>query len=421
MDATVNRPLARATVRSGKYSRKTDNSGRFELDVVAGEQLQVSNVGYQTRRIDYSRIKGLDSIAIYISPSSSGLGNVLQATGSEVVYEKNFENVLDYAFFGDTMAILAFMDYKPRTPKSPEMYLRNTLTLSKYGDQLVRLVLPERVKGLYFDPFSRLWIIGNDFILEVIRKGGEVTLKNADVEYFNKRIAPASVASPYSIFFTEVMPVVPQVNYYVYLAGGDSAVPIRHIRNEKYFRDAPGHFRMLSASQKAQAYELQKKYGVSAVDLAPYVRLNSSTETFVYDMEYLRIDPVEYPETQAFGVDDRMLIFDVLNAWIYHHDMRGNPLDSVPMYHHQFDGERYRGMLQDSESGQCYALHEKGGAVYLRKLSLKNGAAGRPYKLSKGFPKSVRVFNGHVYYTHREKDSKAFHKLMREKLPVRQM
>ncbi len=421
MDAAVNRPLVRATVRSGKYSRKTDNAGRFELDVVAGEQLLVSNVGYQTRRIEYERIQGLDSIVIYVSPSSSGLGNVAQAETSEVVYEKGFENVLDYAFFSDTMAILAYMDYKPRTPKSQEIYLRNTLTLSKYGEHLKRIVLPDGVKGLYFDPFSRLWIIGNDFVLEVVRHRAQIALKETDVEFFNKRIAPASVASPYSIFFTEVMPIVPQVNYYVYLAGGDSSVPIRHIRNEKYFRDAPGHFRMLTDAQKEYAYQLQAKYGVSAVDLAPYVRLNSSSETFVYDRDYLRLDPVEYPKTQAFGVDDRILIFDVLNAWIYHHDMRGIPIDSVPMYHHQFDGERYRGMLQDSESGYCYALHEKGGAVYLRKLGLKNGAAGKPFKLRSGFPKSVRVFNGYVYYTYREKDSKAFHKLMREKLPLREM
>lgn len=421
MDAASNRPVYRAAVRSGKYSQKTDNLGYFELDVVAGEQLLVSNVGFQTRRIAYDLIKGLDSIAIYLSPSSTGLTNVIQSETTEVVYEKGFENVLDYAFFGDTMAILAYMDYKPRTPKSPETYLRNTLTLNKYGEQLERLVLPEGVQGLYFDPFNRLWIIGNDFVLEVMRQEAQISLKKTDVEFFNNRIAPASVASPYSILFTEVMPIIPQVNYYVYLAGGDSAVPVRYIRNEAYFKDAPGHFRMLSDDQKRQAYELQEKYGINAVDLAPYVRLHSSSQTFMYDSKYLRMDPVDYPETQAFGLDDRLLIFDVLNAWIYHHDMRGNPIDSVPMYHHEFDGERYRGMLQDRMSGQCYALHEKGGAVFLRKLSLKHGAAGRPFKLGNIFPKSVRIFNGHVYYTYRDKDSRSFHKLMREKLPLRQM
>jgi hypothetical protein len=418
IDAHTERPMARVTVRSDRYSTKTDNTGRFELEIVRGEPLLVSATGFQTRRFNYERYRKIDSLTVFISRHTSSLGNIMEAKGSETVYQKDFENVLDYAFLGDTLAVLAYMDFKPRTPNSGETYLHNTLTFAKFGLEIKRLTLPDGVRGLYLDPLYGLWVVGDEFALKVKRSLDHISLEEVDPDYFRKFIAPASVASASSLFFSEVMPIVPQINYYVLQSGADSTMPVRYIRNERYFREAASDFRMLNPRQLEEARQLEDEYGIEAFYFAPYIRQNGAYfRARLPKSDYSEVDIHDLPESQAFGVGDHLLIIDVLNAWIYHHDMLGNPLDSVPMYHHRFDGERYRGMIQDRYNGKCYALHEKGGVVYLREVNPQHGGARNPFKIGNVFPAKVKVNNDWVYYTFRDTGSKEFRRLMREKLP----
>jgi len=124
-----------------------------------------------------------------------------------------------------------------------------------------------------------------------------------------------------------------------------------------------------------------------------------------------------YPVTQGFDVDGTFIIFDSFNSWIFHHDAKGYPVDSVFMYHHSFEGEKYQGLLQDRVSGLVYALHSRGGSAYLRKVNALTGAAGRPIKLNNAFPETVRVHEGWIYYTYREPETAEFRKLLRERIP----
>ncbi len=421
VDAATGNPLFRATVRSSKYSKKTHKDGSFELSIVRGERIEISSVGYQSRRIAYHRIKGISDLTIYLSPNSTLLANVDQTTKTELVHSKNFEGVLDHTMLGDTLAVLSFMEYRPRTQYQSDSYLHNSLSLYKYGTELVRLNLPDKSRGLFPDLFGRLWIIGDDFILRLKRSGNTFILVEEDSDLFRTRIEPITSTARNKVFYTEVMPIVPQINFYMYVAEKDTSVNIRKVRNESYFRNITSDFYDLGHFGRARTEKLSEKYGLPAELFAPYVlndeRYSAIVESKAMDAKYTSI--YERPISQAFGISDKLLIFDVLNSWIFTHDATGAAVDSVSMYHHQFDGEKYRGIVQDRANGACYALHTKGGNVFLRHINPLTGGAGRAFKLAKSFPTAVRIHDGWAYYTHRTPESREYHKLYRDKLPPR--
>lgn len=405
IDASNDRPLSRAKVRSAKYSQRTDAYGWFTLDIVRGERLIVTAAGYQDRRIDYADYRYVDSLTIYIS-SSAGRGlNTHVAPKAENVYQKDFENVLDYAFLGDTLVVLAHMDYKPRTARADEAYLRNTINFNLYGKDFKRITLPDYVRGLYHDPLGGLWVMGNGYVLEVQRKRDDIHIVRADQEKFRSEVLPMKAVLPGSVFYSEMMPLIPHVTYKVFLESKNRLYPVRYIRNEQYFKDAPGDFRVLEPWELEEARKLEKEHKIDEVFFAPYLRT--------------KVDKVAYDNvvTHAFDVDGKLVIYDVFNGWIYHHDNLGQPVDSMHMYHHKFDGEKYLGMLQDRYTGKCYSLHSRGGSAFIRHIKAATGGAGTPIKLRNSFPENVRVYNGYVYYTYREPNTKEFRKLMREKLP----
>lgn len=404
-NAATERPLYRAEVRSEKYSRKTATDGTFELDIVRGRDIKVRNVGYHTRTIPFDRYRNLDSIAVYMTPTTTQLSNVISAGPTQTVYQNNFENVKDYAFLGDTLAVLAFMEYKPRTPGSGETYMRNTLNFTLRGVEVARVLLPDGLSGLYHDAFNRLWAVGDGLYYEVKRSRDGFVLEQVDKDFIQREVLAIEAASPRSAFFSFMMPIVPQITYQVYLPNTGEFIPFRYIRNDAYFRDAHADYRMLNPDQRRRARELQEEHNINEVLFAPYIR--------AYD----RREHYGYPITQGFNVDGTFIIFDMFNSWIYHHDAKGYPVDSVFMYHHNFEGEKYQGLLQDRVSGRVYALHSRGGAAYLRKVNALTGAAGRPVKINNAFPETVRIHDGWLYYTFRKPESGEFRKLLRERLP----
>ena len=404
LDGATGKPLSRVEVRTGKYSRRTNSKGEFSFNILRGENLVVSSVGYNTRRIPYSRYRYEDSLLIYISPAINVLRGTDGSRKSELIYQKSFENVRDFAFINDTLVVLSFMEFKPRTPAEPQAYLGNALTFLRYGKELKRITLPDHIVGLYEDLFGNLYVVGVDYYLEVLRQYDGIRVREVDPDFFESRIIPLRGKGERSIFFTEMLPIVPQVNYGLYMVDRDSTVSIRTIRNERYFKEAPSDFRMLNAMEYRRAQELEEKYGIDAMYFAPYVR------SYFTEVNYA------YPHTEAVQYFDQMVIFDQLNAWIFHHDMRGLAIDSVPMYHHQFDNERYKGMVQDKQSGRCYAIFTKGGGTFLRHVSPMTGAAGHPIRLKNRFPRQIKVEDGWVYYVHRGLETGDTFKITRESL-----
>ncbi len=419
LDAETERPVTRAKVRSGRYSDRTDAFGRFSFDIVRGEQLTATHADYHDRRLLYRDFRRTDSMTIYMSPSSARTSNIYTAPKSETVYQKDFENVLDYAFLGDTLVLLNFMEFKPRTSRYREAYLNNTLNFNLYGEDFKRITLPHHVTGLYHDPAGGLWVIGVNFVLEVIRERDEIYTRNVSGEFYEETVKKLAAVMPGSRFFSEMLPLIPQVTYRVYLESTQDIYPVRYIRNDEYFKNAPGDYRMLTDAQRRQAEELEEEYKIDRIFFAPYVRSkNDRGHNAEWRRGSFQPNPGEYkrPETQAFGVDRTLVIFDVLNSRIYYHDSLGFPTDSLYMYHHNFDGERYRGMIQDRYTGKCYALHNKGGAAFIREIHVNTGGAGKPMKLRNSFPENIRIHNGYVYYTYREPNSREFRKLLRERL-----
>ncbi len=405
IDAHDNKPVEHAEVRSNIYSKKTNSAGRFEFEISRGEPVLISHRDFQTRRIYYKDLRGLDHVTIYISHKSKGINNTLQASKSEIVHKGDFESVQDFVFLGDTLVVMTYMESKPKNYEAEVRNFHNSLNFFLYGVLIRRVVLPDNAVTLYKDAFRRLFVSGNGFCLQVLNTIDGTALKEIDPDYFEDHIRTATVAVSSESFFGTTLSPIPELTHYVVYADKDSILPIRNIRNKKYFDNIPGDYRSLSDWQMLDAVELESKYGIDQAKFAPMIKVHESNGYY------------DFPYAPAYGDGAKVFIFDHLNGMIFHHRIDGTPTDSVSMYHHHFDGENYKGMIQDELSRKCYAVHEKSGAVYIREVIPLTGAARRPVKLRNPFPKSVRIYGGWVYYAHRLPGTGEPYNLYREKLP----
>lgn len=386
-------------------SRRTAHNGTFQLEITRGEPLLVSHVHYQSRRIAHKDLRGVDTLTIYLSRNTQRQANILQATTTETVYESEFEAVGDFNFLGDTLVVLAFMEMRPKAAGTEVRLYHNTITMFRFGKVVSRTVVPDHALSLHKDPLGRLYLRGSGYVYRIHNRRDGVKLEELDADLFDTQVRPITALGKNRSFFASQLLPVPEVRHQLVWPIEDRVKTIRTIRNQEYFDNILPDNKMMNAWQQEVAKELAEKYDMEERLFAPMVRQPWR------DRDY------EFPHSPAFGDTARIFIFDHLHGYIYSHSAEGAPLDSVMMYHHRFDGEKYVGMIQDEVTRRCYALHEKAGAVYLREINPFTGAARWPIKLRQPLPRTVKAYEGHIYYVYKLPGSKELARLVREKIP----
>ncbi len=394
-----------AEVRCENLSKKTKANGTFNFNIIRGEPIYISHPHFQTRKINYRDLRGQTFIKVYISYNTTRIGNIVSASKTELVHGSEFENVQDFVFLGDTLVLMAFMESKPKIGVEDTRFLKNSLSFFKYGLLLERIILPDNSIALYKDIYGRLFVSGNKFCLIVKGKAGTHILEEIDAQYFDTQIKTATVAGRKNNFFGATISPIPELVHYVVFGDVNSAKPIRYVRNEEYFENIQGDYRALMPWQLEEAAELEDEHGIDKSMFAPLLRQDFSNKKY------------DFPYAPAYGDNGAIYIFDHLNGLIFHHDMNGTAIDSVAMYHHRFDGEKYGGMIQDEITRKCYAVHDKSGVAYIREVVPQTGAARQPIKLRNPFPRAIRIYDGWVYYAFKIPGGKEPYKLYREKLP----
>jgi hypothetical protein len=404
-DAGTGLPLPGVDVKAQYKTIRTDTKGFFEIDISRSASIEVNHIHYHSRQFDYTALRGIDTLTVYLTPNTSTFKNIIVSDGAETIYQPDFENVLDFAFIHDTLAVLSYMKSKPSVEHRQTVYLQNTLTLLRYGKRVQRLTLPDYVEGIHVDPFGRVFVTGAGFVMELKSGRDGAYLVDLEEDYFATQIKPLTAHYRSNIFFKVDPDIVPEVVHYVLLTEIDSVKPVRMIRNKKYFEGQKASYKSLSPYLKEKADKLAQEYNRPGEDFAPAIQAQMVGRFFYR------------PDNQAFAEGDNIIIYDHTNSWIFKHDIYGNPVDSVWMYYHVFSDERYKGTIQDAGSGQCFAMHEKGGVFYLRFINHNTGGAGKPFKLKYPYVRSVRIYDGWVYYVYRDLSGNEPYKLVREKIP----
>ncbi|MCA1762372.1 MAG: hypothetical protein ABR574_03400 [Cryomorphaceae bacterium] len=399
------KPLYKISVRSGIRSTKTDVNGSFTLELTKDEPLIISDNKHHTQEIDYNRLVELPAYEFYLTPTASSYSQLLQGNGAEVIHNPSFENIFDFAFLTDTLIILSYMKSESQKGKQQDAYTNCAMTAMRYGEVFERQILPDFINQLHVDPFGHLYLEGSETCHLVKRSADKLQIKTVDSDEFYSQILPMYAEEGNFIFYQYPYQYIPQISHRIFSRKARESYPIRFIRNEGYFEKVNDDFDMLSPREKSMAREYEMETGIN-------YRLFS---TFIRSFYLLR--DVRHPYAPGFQQNESVFIFDHMNNWLFEHDLKGNPTDSVSIYHNSLNREELVQVLQDPHNEKLYVHHEKSGVQYIRKLDAETGGSGRPFKIYHPFAEKVKVYEGYVYYLHRDPKNKDLRHLLREKLP----
>lgn len=399
------KPLYKISVRSGIRSAKTDRTGKFTLEITKEEPLIISDSKHHTQEIAYERFSRMDDLEFYITPSASSFSQVIQSSDVEIIHSPSFENIFDYSFLSDTLVILSYMKSESNTSSRKDEYINCALTAMRYGEVFDRQILPDYINRLHVDPFGQLFLEGSESCHIVKRSEKKLEVNSVDSDAFYNQILPMYAVEEDFIFYQYPYAYIPQVSHRIFSREQRESYPIRFIRNENYFEKVEDDLAMLSPREVKMAKDYEEETGISYRLFSTFIR------------SYYLLRDVRHPYAPGFSQDDNILIFDHMNNWLFAHDLKGNPVDSVGIYHNSLNREELVQIIQDSGDNRLYTHHDKAGVHFIRKFDAGTGGSGRPYKIYHPFAERVKIFEGYVYYLHRDPKNKNTRHLMREKLP----
>jgi hypothetical protein len=400
-DGETKNPVRNAYVRMGERNTKTDANGNFSLPFIEDEDLQAGGRDFHEFRIAPRDLKKDKPLNIYLTPKPEIQG--LQSSGeAQSVYAPDFEYIFDYNFIDNNIVIATYFDKKMNKKKRNPGYRNCVLSLFENGVSKQRLIIPDFPYRLRRSPFGDLYLEGADYAYRVHYDSGEISLREVKYEDYLQEILPLTAAFDSAAYWVKIVPELPQVVHRMFSTELARALTVRVIRNRNYFLRVNDDYLMLDPARREEAAKLAKKYGFADQLFAPYLRRRE----FVIDLAP--------PYAPGYRTGDEYVIFDAMNQWIYRHTAQGGPIDSV-YFDVGLDGEELVKIVHDPATQACYAIHEKSGTYYLRRIDHTRGSLGAPFKLTIPFPEKLKVYNGTLFYIHRDVDDGTRH-LYSEKL-----
>jgi hypothetical protein len=153
-------------------------------------------------------------------------------------------------------------------------------------------------------------------------------------------------------------------------------------------------FKYVSPKEKLWAYRQELKTGI---DNEVWVGATSFTNSLYYEPLYAPL----------FVKEDTVLIFDHYNDMLFKVNSKLQKIDSTAITYHKFkEGKNWeQPLLKDKGEQKVFALFERGGYYYLKRINLTNGQTKTAFKLYYRFVEQSKVKNGYAYYIYRPLES----------------
>ncbi|MGB0915930.1 MAG: hypothetical protein ACPGVI_07640, partial [Crocinitomicaceae bacterium] len=168
-----------------------------------------------------------------------------------------------------------------------------------------------------------------------------VQLGTMDKGYYFKYLAPIVDSSYSSYFFSNYSDVYPAFEYFSFDKIDSTYKELMNIQDDLMMELYRSEYKWVDVRTKIWAKEMEKQTGV---DKVIWVGANYFTQSVYYEELYAPL----------FKRNDTLFVFDHYKEQLYHLDLDGNKLDSVPLFYHI--NERKTGwqklLLQDKVTGQ---------------------------------------------------------------------
>lgn len=301
--------------------------------------------------------------------------------GSEKVSVADFELLPN----GDILLLA----YEKRLNKSSDIYLWSD------GEVMSTTSINARAKELTKDFRGNVHILCDKEVISVVVDNYKrVQLGKMDKAYYFKYLAPIVDSSYSSYFFSNYSDVYPAFEYFSFDKIDSTYKELMNIQDELMMELYRSEYKWVDVRTRIWAKEMERQTGV---DKVVWVGANYFTQSIYYEELYAPL----------FKRNDTLFVFDHYKEQLFHLDLDGNKLDSIPIFYHL--NERKTGwkksILQDKVTGQLYTIYDRAGYTYIKHINTSDGKVSNSQRLHFRYVDKMEIRNNKVYYVYRPFES----------------
>lgn len=324
---------------------------------------------------------------------------VVAAPGIPIVFFKSNQlSVADFEVLNSGEMLL--LTYPKRLNKGNELLVYDGRNVKR------RFSVPDVAEELVLDYRKNPHVVCEKNVYGVILENNEITLSTIDKAYFMKYLAPILDTNKTKLYFSNFNKDYPAFDYFTYDQIDSSYSKILEIKDDLMMELYRSEYKWVDVRTKLWAKNLEFQTGI---DAEIYVGANYFTQSPYYKELYAPL----------FHRNDSLFVFDYYKDKLRTYNDLGEPIDSVSIYHH-YD-KRKTGweseLIQDSKTGEIYALFDRAGFSYLGRINTKTGEITEQVKLEYRFVEKIAIHNNFVYYIYRPFESPQKKYLYMERLP----
>ncbi|MFZ9029137.1 MAG: hypothetical protein ACO2Z9_08995 [Crocinitomicaceae bacterium] len=339
-------------------------------------------------KLEFIKSQNVDSIVVY-APGSP-----------QVVFSSPKLHVEDYELFKNGEILL--LTYQKRLKKGSELKMFN-------GDKITSsFQVPDRALDLVHDFRGNAHVVCENNVYGIHQLDGRVGLSTLDKSYFMTYLAPILDTNASKIYFSNFNKDYPAFEYFSFDRMDSVYKKIMKIEDELMMELYRSEYKWMDVRTKLWAKNKEIQTGI---DAEIWVGANYFTQSIYYKEVYAPL----------FHRDDTIYVFDYYKDLLFTFDKDGEVIDSLGIYHHynpRATGWK-REVVQDSKTGEVYAVFDRAGYTYVGRIDLKTGEIPEQVRLEHRYIQKVSVSGNHVYYVYRPFESIQKKYLYRERLPYK--
>lgn len=248
-------------------------------------------------------------------------------------------------------------------------------------------------------------ICAND-VIGVIASEKKIGLARVDKEYFTQYVMPILDTNKAKLYFSNFNSLYPAFDYFSFDRIDSAYRKISEIKDDLMMELYRSEYKWVDVRTKLWAK--QKEYD-TGIDAEIWVGMQYFTQSIYYKELYAPL----------FHRNDSLFVFDYYKDRLRIYNDLGEPLDSIPIYHH-YD-KRHTGwssqLIQDRKTGQIYALFDRAGYQYVGWVDTKTGEINQHVRLEHRYAQQIQVYNNEIYYVYRPFESAQKKYLYKQRLP----
>ena len=295
-------------------------------------------------------------------------------------------SVADYEFIEDKMLLLTFK--KSLEKPSIRLIDNNQKVLSSFD-------LPDEAQKFYKDYMGFVNVICVDHIYRITIENEVLHVSSLPVEEYKRFIMPCVDSANNSIYFSNYQRDYPEFTYYAYSSSDKILQPIKTVGDPEVMHGYNMEYYFLKPKERVQARKLANFYGVDFHRVA--ANMSGLTNSMYYTPLY----------SPLFVIEDTICVFDHSSNAIFKYDGNLRTLDSIPIdYNHPKSWREWKNeVIIDKEANTAYALYQKNGFFYLKRINMYSGKIMASFKLSNQYVEKIKIKGDYVYYIYRPFES----------------